>query len=435
MQRSTLVLLSALAATTLLAPAPSRAAIGAMDNVPAATLLAPYFEVDLDDANGPQTRLSVFNAFDTAELTHVQLWSEWGNPTFGFDVYLGGRDTVEIDLGMVFKGVLPQTGPTLSGNGPHSNTNINFPGCPSAGSLVNAVSLPIPDLLDANQIAFLRNTHTGRPVPELGANKCMSRNHGDSLARGYVTIDSVSACSLLNPSSPGYFVSGGLGVASNRNKLVGSFTVLNRNGMQFPASPMVHVEASGTDPLTTTPGNHTFYGTMVNALASDNREPLGSVWDARVYSSFGLGGLNNTELLVWRDRGNTNQMTTGSNCGSMPSHFPLDHTQVALFDETEQVESLNAQPPFPNPTPPRLTPFAVASQKIAVHEFFPWDGGFIRLNLNTLVLGGGPPYTNFGNSQSFVLISHSFNGAAGAFFPATYIHGPSEPNNDILPIF
>lgn len=433
MQRSTLVLLSALAATTLLAPAPSRAAIGAMDNVPAATLLAPYFEVDLDDANGPQTRLSVFNAFDSAELTHVQLWSEWGNPTFGFDVYLGGRDTVEIDLGMVFKGVLPQTGPTLSGNGPHSDTNINFAGCPAAGSLVSAVSLPIPDLLDADQIAFLRNTHTGRPVPEF-SNRCLSTNHGDSLARGYVTIDSVNQCSLLNPTSPGYFVAGGNGVASNRNKLVGSFTVLDRNGLQFPASPMVHIEASGTDALTTTPGNHTFYGLMVGAAASDNREPLGAVWDARVYSSLGLGGVNNTDLIVWRDRGTAAQWSNGTVCGSAPPQFPLSHTQIALFDESEQVVSLDQAPPYPNPLPPPSYPFPFASQKVAVHEFFPWDGGFIRLNLNTVV-PGGPPYANFANSQSFVLVRHSFNGAAGAFFPATYLSGPQDTGEPILPIF
>lgn len=433
MQRSTLVLLSALAATALLAPAPSRAAIGTLDNVPAATLLTPYFEVDLDNPNGPQTRLSVFNAYESAELTHVQFWSEWGNPTFGFDLYLGGRDTVDIDLGLAFKGVLPQTGPTLSGNGPHSSANVNFPGCPAGSSLVNAVSLPIPDLLTADQIAFLRNTHTGRPVPEL-SNKCMSSNHGDSIARGYVTIDSVSSCSLLNPASPGYFVSGGVGIASNRNKLVGSFTVLDRNGMQFPASPMVHIEASGTDTLTITPGNHTFYGLMVNALASDNREPLGSVWDARVYSSSGLGGFNDTEFVVWRDRGSSAQMTTGTNCGALPPPFPLQQTQVGMFDESEQVVALNAAPPFPNPTPPPILPFAFATQKVAVHEFYPWEGGFMRLNLNTVVPGGAP-YANFGNSQSFVLVRHAFNGTAGAFFPATYIHGPEETNNIILPIF
>lgn len=425
MQRSTLVLLSALAATVLFAPTPSRAAIGTLDNVPAATLLVPYFEVDLDDANGPQTRVSVFNAYDTAELTHVQFWSEWGNPTFGFDVYLGGRDTVEIDLGLVFKGVIPQTGPTLSGNGPHSNTNINFPGCPSAGSLVSAVSLPIPDLLDADQIAFLRNTHTGQPVPELG-NRCMSRSHGDSVARGYVTIDTVNACSLLSPASPGYFVAGGNGIASNRNKLVGSFTVLERNNMQYPASPVVHIEASGTDPDTITPGSHTFYGTLVSALASDNREPLGAIWDARVYSSVALGGFNSTELIVWRDRGNTTQMTTGTNCGGMPPFFPLFQSEVASFDEAEQVDFLNDEFPYPNPTPPPEAPFALATQKVFAHEyFFPWEGGFSRLNLNTVVPGS--PYGD-DRLQSFVLVRHGFNGAAGAFYPATYVAGPQDPN-------
>ncbi len=132
--------------------------------------------------------------------------------------------------------------------------------------------------------------------------------------------------------------------------------MLDRNGMQFPASPMVHIEANGTDPLTTTPGNHTFYGTMLGASAADNREPLGAMWDARVYASFGLGGLNNTEFVVWRDRGSAAQMNSGTNCGALPPPFPLYQTQVALFDESEQVVGLDSPPPPPNPPPPPPSP-------------------------------------------------------------------------------
>jgi hypothetical protein len=42
-----------------------------MDVVPAATLLLPYFEVDLKSATGRTTLMSIDNASDRAELAHV----------------------------------------------------------------------------------------------------------------------------------------------------------------------------------------------------------------------------------------------------------------------------------------------------------------------------------------------------------------------------
>ena len=425
MQRSTLVLLSAIAAGTLLVPVSSRAAIGTIDQVPAATLLTPYFEVDLDDANGPQTRLSVFNASEDAELAHVQLWTEWGTPTFGFDAYLGGRDTLDIDLSLLFNGVIPQTGPGLSGNGTFSDADVAFPNCAAGATSVFGVSLPIPDLLTADQLAYLRNHHTGQPVPEIG-NRCTASDHGDGIARGYVTIDTVNSCSLLSPASPGYFVSGGLGIASNRNNLVGSFTMVERRNAQYPSSPMVQVEASGTDPQTTVPGSYTFYGTLVAAIAADNREPLGSIWDARVFFSPELAPATNTEFVVWRDRGHTAQRDTGSTCGSMPPGFPLFQSEIASLDESEQVDLLNDDAPYPNPTPPPVAPFPFSAQKLQASEFFFWESGFVRLNLNTAVIGD--PYFS-DRLQSFVLVRHSYNGVAGAFVPATYLFGPQDPNN------
>src|SRR5262249_36933879 len=55
---------------------PARAVIGTIDEVPAGTLLLPYFEVDLNNPNGLTTLLSVNNASATAILAHVILWSD-----------------------------------------------------------------------------------------------------------------------------------------------------------------------------------------------------------------------------------------------------------------------------------------------------------------------------------------------------------------------
>ena len=51
--------------------APAFAVIGTVDDVPAATLLLPYFEVDLDDPAGVTTLMSINNASATAVLAHV----------------------------------------------------------------------------------------------------------------------------------------------------------------------------------------------------------------------------------------------------------------------------------------------------------------------------------------------------------------------------
>src|SRR5258708_3515890 len=60
----------------VLAAAPAAAVICTVDAVPAATLLLPYFEVDLNNPNGLTTLFSVNNASATAILVHVVIWSD-----------------------------------------------------------------------------------------------------------------------------------------------------------------------------------------------------------------------------------------------------------------------------------------------------------------------------------------------------------------------
>ena len=55
------------------------AVICAIDEVPAATLLLPYFAVDYTsaDGSGANTLFSINNASATAVLAHVVVWSDW----------------------------------------------------------------------------------------------------------------------------------------------------------------------------------------------------------------------------------------------------------------------------------------------------------------------------------------------------------------------
>src|SRR5688500_13957587 len=89
--------------------ASARSEIGTIDDVPAATLLLPYFEVDLDDPNGVNTLFSINNASATATVAHVTVWSDLSVPVLDFDVYLTGFDVQTISLRNVLNGILPVT--------------------------------------------------------------------------------------------------------------------------------------------------------------------------------------------------------------------------------------------------------------------------------------------------------------------------------------
>src|SRR3978361_1224590 len=111
------------------------AVICAIDEVPAATLFLPYFEVDLANPNGVTTLFSVNNASATAVLPHVVVWSDLSVPVLDFNVYLTGYDVQSINMRDILAGALPQTasagqdpGDLISPKGNFSQ-DINFASC------------------------------------------------------------------------------------------------------------------------------------------------------------------------------------------------------------------------------------------------------------------------------------------------------------------
>src|SRR5262245_38450437 len=93
---------------------PAVAEVGTIDAVPAATLLLPYFECELDAnlvpaTGGVKTLFSINNASATAVLAHVTLWTDESIPTLDFDVYLTGYDVQTINVCDIFNGNLPVT--------------------------------------------------------------------------------------------------------------------------------------------------------------------------------------------------------------------------------------------------------------------------------------------------------------------------------------
>ena len=240
---------------------------------PAATLLLPYFEADLDDTEGQNTLVTVRNLSSDPALVRATLWTDWSIPTLGFDLLIDPRGVRSLDLRRLLTGNLPTSG------------DHSIEGC--------ADPLTLPEL-DADGRARLRAWHTGRPDPvdEL----CSGSDRGEtSLATGYLTIDTIRTCdaSISDPSDPDYFGLEGAGLASNENILVGDFFLLDGTADSAQSGPLVHLPADEeyfVDPAIT------FYDGLTSQ-SKDARMPLSSAEQAR-YLSGGIfdGG---TDLLIW----------------------------------------------------------------------------------------------------------------------------------------
>lgn len=250
---------------------------------PAATLLVPYFETDLADPSGPNTLVSVGNAASEPVLARVVLWTDRGQPTLGFTLYLEADGVQPLDLRRIFnEGSLPVTGP---GTG---DVEIGR-------WCADPIELPT---LDEAALEELRAKHTGRPSPVDGL--CYGRpRSGSDLAVGYLTVDAVNDCSyaILDPTDPRYFEPGGTGLASNRNVLSGDFFYIDDRGDAAQGLTAVGIRAD-SEAFLAGEVSHSFYQS-VSSDRDDERLPLGGRYRARYVNGGGLGMA--TELIVWTE--------------------------------------------------------------------------------------------------------------------------------------
>lgn len=312
---------------------------------PAATLLYPYFEADLEHADGATTLISINNASSRPAVARVVLWTDWGAPTLAFDLYLTGYDVQSLNLRDVLHGQLPGTGPGVSPNGSLSDAASVFPGCEATKQAVTA--------LDRDT---LMAAHTGRPLPNTNPAQCLgSGSKGSQIATGYVTVDVVNRCSATTvtklqntPADPAYFAAGGTGLASDSNVLWGEYFYVNPSKNTSDSQTAVHIVA---DPDAFSAGDYTFYGRYVGFDSRDDRAPLSSLYYVRYLNGGAFSG--GSDLVVWRD--NRSAVTSARSCGTAPSWAPLGEFQLVAFDEDE------------NPTEiPNSKAFPLAVQKIHV---------------------------------------------------------------------
>jgi hypothetical protein len=447
----------------------ARAEIGTIDDVPAATLLLPYFEVDLDSNDGVNTLFSINNASAAAAIAHVTLWTDQSIPTLDFDIYLTGYDVQQVDLREIFNGNLPRTADRVADAAADANspsppagatqaasvnpfagpftpgvpTEFDFPG--SSGPCVAPYTNPV---LDNFRITNLRAAHTGQNAPAYGG--CLGADYGDNIARGYVTVDSVTQCNLLFPSSATYF-SGG--IADTRNILWGDYYYVVSGQNFAQGETLVHIESCNTATVLAAPyigfvgngaglcpfapGDYTFYGRYASVAGQDQREPLATTFAVRYLNGGAFDG--GTDLIVWRD---SKTIPSGVNgpytCGAInrPAWFPLNQTDAVAFDEEENPQDLCfAGDVVSPPLGGTLTCFPLEAQRVSVQggnvvgsDPAPaFNYGWLYLNLNhTLAASAGTdPFPGF--AQNWVTAIMDASGRFSVGFDAVQLDNASAP--------
>ncbi len=412
-----------------------------IDAVPAATLLLPYFEVDLAAApgTGVDTLFSINNASAAPTIAHVSVWTDWTQPVLDFDIYLTGYDVQSVSLYQAFVfGNLPVTadeqsdqGPGNAGPGPLSTCTDDIDTCSPSGDgsgfppldfLCDTVPQPwdcsfdgtgilvdgvedciaifpffsnplLVDTIIDPRLSTIQAKLTGEPID----GTCYGASYGDDIARGYITIDNADACSLIFPNDPGYFSDGvEAGLASNVNQLWGDWFLVDPANAFAEGDTLVHVEAE--DGFVGGDNDYTYYRRYSSIDGSlDNREPLATTWGVRYLNGVPFDG---TSLTVWRDATIVDIRDGGFACGAPgvlgigPSWHPLNETQVVAFDEAESWEELCSPffgpggPPVSPPVDPDLNDpvcFPLETQRVAtgvdpLELTYPF--GWMYLNLN-----------------------------------------------------
>jgi hypothetical protein len=314
--------------------------------LPAATLLLPYFEVDLDDPNGETTLFTVTNVTNVDRIARVTLWTDRAYPVIAFNIYLTGYDVQAINLfDVIARGrIAPDagTGTAVSKRGTYSDQNfeIDLTGC---GRL--------PGALDALSITRMRSAFLNGSIPASGATPACNQAGGvHENAVGYATIDVVRTCSSYSPDEPLYWVED----IAFENVLTGDTQQVDSKNNFAQGNPLVHIRAipeGGTPaqrrarPAAFDAGfPRTFYSRYqkANEPRFDGRQPLPSAfaarWIAAAPNSF------QTSLKVWRE-GNTG---SGASCADYNTEKDLEVGEIVRLDEAENAASDFRHSQFPD---------------------------------------------------------------------------------------
>lgn len=306
---------------------------------PAATLLLPYFEVDLANQSGETTVFTITNVSPQEQLAAVTLWTDLAYPVLTFNIWLTGYDVQSINLYDVIQNgrIAPPrgTGPDISPEGDFSERN------PTIDRTCGRIPAAVPEAT----LSRLRQALVLGRVPSSEGNpQCLTVGtaHGDTHAIGYMTVDVVRLCRTFTPADPQYFSE----VIAYDNVLTGEWLQVDRSRNFAEGNQMVHIRAIPEGETTATRAQfpdiyrsnfpRTFYGRFTGSSKSDGRQPLPS----RIASRWILGGTGhfNTSVAIWREP----QTGTGATCAAYSAN--VDHTtEFVTFDEEENAIGVAAE--------------------------------------------------------------------------------------------
>lgn len=395
-------------------------------NTAAATLLLPYFEVDVNApiTTATTTLFTVTNVSRLPQIAHVTLWTDWSFPVLDFNIFLTGYDVQAINLyDIIVRGVIaPTTGTsnrTTPGSRSASNSsNPNF--LASAADTCGRIATSIPEGL----LADVRRSLT------LGLNStCGNTRIGGTHtnAIGYVTIDVAATCSFRLPTEPAYFATEIL----FDNVFIGDYQQVSPNpttGNFAGGNPLVAIRAipeggpAGSVVATNLPD--TFYSRYQSILTPtrDRRQPLPSTFAAR-YIQGGTGGFL-TDFKIWRE-GVTG---AGASCASYVNNSALSITEFVRFDERE------------NPT--TAVPDIIISPQPDVEFALPETSRVASTSSTFPPLESGDVagwmYMNLDNgedddiaSQNWVIVAMSAEGRYAVDFDAAWLGNGCSPPEDV----
>lgn len=352
-----------------------------IDQVPAATLLVPYFEVDLDDPNGLTTLFAITNVSQDSMVAHVTVWTNISTAILDFNIYLTGYDVQTVNMRDIFNGILPKTGTTATS--PHSGAlgpygfENSLPG-PSATAFGCTGSLSTNYAnLSPGQVDQLRAYFT-----EEDASCPVDSGH----AIGYITIDNTLFCNLFFPNDAGYELT-----LSDDNVFIGDIFYVDSANNFASGTPAVHIEADADFELA--PLVLTFYSKYVDAnggiINSDHREPLPEAFAFRYANGGSFDG--GTTMQIWRSN---SEFTEYAGCDA---DLGFDGNEIFIFDEMENVVTQGG-PSFP---PILFTcPFCIEAQAVDVGATLPIpdDFGWIWVSFDTTLVA----FTNEFYDQAWV---------------------------------
>jgi hypothetical protein len=365
---------------------------------PAASLLLPYFEVDVSGNSGQTSLFTVTNVTRYPQIAHVTLWTDYGYPVMTFNEYLTGYDVQAINLAdVLIRGIVAP---------PSGTTPATTPGTLSAGTNPNLRS-PLdcgtnPGVFPASIIAAIRTALTQGKFA--GCND-IGATHANAI--GYATVDLVASCTSRTPSDPLFYTTDLL----FDNVLIGDYQQIGPHPAGLPPStfdaggnPMVHLRAvpegggAGSNVGTALP--YTFYDryTPVARRTFDRRQPLPSTYASR----FIQGGTTafSTNFNIWREGFGT------GNCADAKASAAMPVGEIVRFDEHENPFTLDQQVICTClPTLPTLPPTSATNTASSLYPPLgtPDVGGWLYLNLDnggsttysvTKDVGGAPGPTN-----------------------------------------